>query len=58
MSAEEKDIIFDLVQHLLRTRYEDLHAMDIEATKMHILDTLGVSIAGAGCFLSGGRGST
>jgi 2-methylcitrate dehydratase PrpD len=47
------DVVYDLVRNIIKTRYEDLSPEVVEATKMSILDTLGVTVAastlGQGC---------
>jgi len=44
----KKDAIFVLAENLASLKYEDIPAEAVQATKMDILDTLGVSIAASG----------
>lgn len=41
------DIVWDLVEHVVRTKFEDLSSHTVEGAKRFILDTLGVGIAGS-----------
>ena len=48
-SSSEPDSAEAIAAHLARTRYEDLPASVVEATKASILDTLGCVLAGTPC---------
>ncbi len=41
------DAIHALVRNVVDTRYEDMSEMAVDATKIFILDSLGVAIAGS-----------
>src|SRR5690606_8305721 len=42
-----KDLVFELVHHAAKVRYDDLPEEVVEITKKFILDTLGTAIAGS-----------
>lgn len=42
-----EDAIFDLARTVVQTRYEDLSPESIRITKMFILDSFGVALAGS-----------
>lgn len=41
-----RDLVYDLVDYIFETKFEDIPNSTIENTKMFILDTIGVAIAG------------
>jgi 2-methylcitrate dehydratase PrpD len=42
-----RDVIYDIVDHIMRTDYEDIPDVVREETKKHFLDTVGAIIAGS-----------
>ena len=45
--AQKRDVVLDVAEYIVRTRYEDLSSQDRDMTKKIILDTLGCLLAGS-----------
>ena len=46
MGVIEMDVIFDLVKHITRTKYEDIPDIAVEAAKKEIVDSLATALGG------------